>query len=348
MISPQELRQKMLESDCEVTARRLTDWRSKGLLPALESQGRGKGRGKTYFWNDPEILVRAQLLHHAFQHGATAEIATLSLVHAGFYVEPKIARRTWIKHLAKSERLNEKQIEPGERPRDHYWDRGLKIAPQISDQGISEDVIGPLTAEALVTIHARRGFRPSPDELSDITVSANKFMAAAMAKSRHSHLTAPPMDEQFIGRALQLIREWLSVTATKELLKGTDIDQFDLAISSTRLIVCAFETLIATQAQGHTRSTPMLEIRMIFRAILGPRMTAFFLHLIGAGYERKLLKSLKLLEVFIATCEAHPGRTMSPEKPEISQELQAVGQDIYSNLKEIWRDSDLFRLYYIA
>jgi hypothetical protein len=353
MITPEELRQLMLETGFPVTARRLTDWRSKGLLPPLASRGQGKGRGKINFWNEPDILVRAQFVHHAFAHGATAEIVTLSLVHGGFDVAPKKARRTWIKYLAKLERLSENRIEPGESPRDAFWDQGVQMARKISEQrNISKNIIEPLTAETLLTIYARRRFRPNSDELNDITRSAKQFVTAAMTDARHRRarrvLRILLSRNKFIKQSMELLRQGISVTATKELIRSTTTEQFDLAISTTRLIVRATETFITTQINGQTSGEPSLVIRMIFRAIVGPTITAFFLQLIGAGYERRLRKSLHLLEVFIATCEAHPGRTLSPENPAIHQELQQVITALFSEFKGIWRGFSLFRMYHIG
>jgi hypothetical protein len=349
MILPEELRQLMLETGFPVTARRLTDWRSKGLLPPLASRGQGKGRGKINFWNEPDILVRAQFVHHAFAHGATAEIVMLSLVHAGFDVAPKKARRTWIKYLATLEKLGESRIEPGESPRDAFWDQAVQMAPKLSEQGnVLKDIIEPLTAEALLTIYARRGFRQSPEDLGNTTEAANQYLTATMEASRYSNIAAPLLDERFVSRVFELLRQGLSVTATKELIKGTTIVQFDQAISATRQIVRVIEVFYATQLAGHTSAAPLLEVRMLFRAIMGPPLTALFLQLFGEGYERKLRKSLFLLEAFICSCEADPGRKIDLQNPQIPQELQRVMNGLFSDLKGIWRDSNLFRMYHIG
>ena len=349
MISADELQRQMQEVGCPVTARRLTDWRSKRLLPPLASRGRGKGRGKIYFWKDPDILARTRFLHFAFTHGATAEIAMLSLVHGGFDVEPKMAKGVWIKYLTKLERQIEQRIEPGESPRDFFWDQALRMTPKSSEQGkISEDVINPLLAEGFRTIYALRDFRQTPEELSDVTDSVNQILTTSMPASRYSHVTAPLLNKRFVSRVFQFLRQGLSVTATKELIKGSSIEQFDQAISATRQIVRAFETFMATQVQGQSTGRPILEIRMLFRAILGPPMTAFFLQLIGEGYERQLRESLRLAEAFISSCEANSGRQGSPQNRHISQRFQVVIGPIFSDLKEIWRDSNLFRLYHIA
>jgi hypothetical protein len=41
----------------EITERRLTDWRSKGLLPKLKQLGQGRGSGTFHMIEDPETTI---------------------------------------------------------------------------------------------------------------------------------------------------------------------------------------------------------------------------------------------------------------------------------------------------
>ena len=217
---------------------------------------------------------------------------------------------------------------------------------------IPEDVISPLVAEVLGTIYALRGFRPNAEDLSLLTVSAKQFVTLTMTKSRHRRarlaLRLMLSKKKNIMRLLALLRSGFSVTATKELIKGTNAEQFELAISATRLIARASETFAATQFQGEFQGRQILVIRLLFRAILGAPMTAFFLQLMGEGYERKLRKSMRLLEDLISCCEINSSQSPSIQKPQISQQLQDVTDGLISEFKQIWRDFSLFRLYHIA
>src|SRR4029453_5484394 len=45
-----------------LSKRVLTDWRAKGYLPPLVAKGVGRGKGKTYFWSDANVIDRALLV----------------------------------------------------------------------------------------------------------------------------------------------------------------------------------------------------------------------------------------------------------------------------------------------
>jgi hypothetical protein len=51
----------------EMTARRLTDWRVKRLLPSLALKSRGRGKGVLRFWKEADILRRAVAICNRFQ-----------------------------------------------------------------------------------------------------------------------------------------------------------------------------------------------------------------------------------------------------------------------------------------
>lgn len=54
--TPDALTAEMQRLDYPVTKRRLIDWVQKGLLPHPQPRGLGRGRGKRYAWQEPDIL----------------------------------------------------------------------------------------------------------------------------------------------------------------------------------------------------------------------------------------------------------------------------------------------------
>lgn len=54
--TPEALTAEMQRLDYPVTKRRLIDWVQKGLLPHPQPRGLGRGRGKRYAWQEPDIL----------------------------------------------------------------------------------------------------------------------------------------------------------------------------------------------------------------------------------------------------------------------------------------------------
>jgi hypothetical protein len=61
-LTPKQVIEELAKTGRHVEARTLTDWRNRGLLPKLTERGQGHGRGKAYFWTDPDILDRVALV----------------------------------------------------------------------------------------------------------------------------------------------------------------------------------------------------------------------------------------------------------------------------------------------
>lgn len=57
--TPSELIAALDRHGVQVTERRLTDWREKGILPPLKKIGLGRGRGTRQFWENDDVLHQA-------------------------------------------------------------------------------------------------------------------------------------------------------------------------------------------------------------------------------------------------------------------------------------------------
>jgi len=352
MISQTELLLEMNRIGYPVAAQRLTIWRRKGLLPRLKSRGRGPKGGKDYFWKEDDVLERALLVYDALEHHVSAEDALLLLAHAGFDVDTKIARRTWIKRLTNLEKRHMRPLEINEQLDDQYWDRAVTLTAKSSiPDNIPQSNYQLLTANVLRTIYAIKDFRPSDDELQEIAKTVNQWISLWMKSPKLENADPIEISAATIKHLLELLRRGLSVTATKELIKGTTIDQFTDAMRYFKIFVCGVEALArmsVSNCQTGGVNRPIREIRGIFRAIIGPPLIAFILQLIGEGYERKLQKSLKLVEAYIRVADLNNSLKASPTNLEISVQLQHVTGQLFDQLCEIWRDFSLFRLYHIA
>jgi hypothetical protein len=78
----------------------LTDWRAKGYLPPLQVKGLGKGRGKSYFWSDPNVIERALLVDEALQSQCRGENILFILWLFGYDVPAKVVREHLLGGLA--------------------------------------------------------------------------------------------------------------------------------------------------------------------------------------------------------------------------------------------------------
>ena len=79
----------------DVSLEQLALWRKNGLLPPLASYGI-RTQGRCYYWHEPDILARAELVHDALRKNGRNESATVSLWLHGFDVPPSRVRRAWL------------------------------------------------------------------------------------------------------------------------------------------------------------------------------------------------------------------------------------------------------------
>lgn len=108
MITPEDLRTELDHLGMAVTSRTLTDWRTKGLLPPLQSKGLGKGRGAIRFWGNPEVITQAALVHQFLEKYAVADAALLKLWTAGYEVSNERAKECWLSYLRAQDNKNNK------------------------------------------------------------------------------------------------------------------------------------------------------------------------------------------------------------------------------------------------
>ncbi|MHB9129873.1 MAG: hypothetical protein ACYDBB_02130 [Armatimonadota bacterium] len=93
-----------------VTKRRMIDWIEKGLLPPQKSQGLGRGKGKLYYWSQPDILQHAMTTYELLEGYGRVKGAYLPLWLFGYTVPVKkvkdklIEALAWINDLSKENR----------------------------------------------------------------------------------------------------------------------------------------------------------------------------------------------------------------------------------------------------
>ncbi|HEX4271670.1 MAG TPA: hypothetical protein VHZ32_09790 [Rhizomicrobium sp.] len=100
-----------------VSLEELSAWRKDGLLPAMASSGLGTGRGKSYYWQEENIVEQAQAVHDAMRRHGRNDQTLLTLFLAGFKVPLPQLRRAWLHRAklcrARAIRTVRQELEPG-------------------------------------------------------------------------------------------------------------------------------------------------------------------------------------------------------------------------------------------
>jgi hypothetical protein len=78
-----------------VSLQELGAWRKDGLLPPMASTGLGAGKGKSYYWQDENILARAQTVCDAMRRHGRTDQTLVTLFLSGFAVPLPQLRRAW-------------------------------------------------------------------------------------------------------------------------------------------------------------------------------------------------------------------------------------------------------------
>ena len=73
----------------------LAGWRKEGLLPPLASHGLGTGKGKSYYWREPDIVGHAYATYDLLRKYGRPETALWMLWLSGYSVPLRQFRRVW-------------------------------------------------------------------------------------------------------------------------------------------------------------------------------------------------------------------------------------------------------------
>ncbi|HXS07700.1 MAG TPA: hypothetical protein VN723_12995 [Rhizomicrobium sp.] len=93
--SERELIMALAEDGRPITLANLAGWRKEGLLPPLASQGLGTGKGRAYYWKEPNIRDHACATFDLLRKYGRPEIVLWMLWLHGFSVPLRQFRRAW-------------------------------------------------------------------------------------------------------------------------------------------------------------------------------------------------------------------------------------------------------------
>ena len=98
MYTPAQLCDRLRDLGIDRNQRVLTDWRKNQLLPALQCESAGRGRGVRRFWSQ-DVLDQAIAVDWLMTNGDRADEALLGLWLSGYEIDPIAAQQAWIQHL---------------------------------------------------------------------------------------------------------------------------------------------------------------------------------------------------------------------------------------------------------
>ena len=100
-ITPKMLCLLLCQAGYTVTLRCLRDWRAKGLLPRLQRQGLGKGKGSLWFWTERDILKRAVAVCRKIRETRRTSAAVIETWFGGAPHSIGRVRRAWISEISR-------------------------------------------------------------------------------------------------------------------------------------------------------------------------------------------------------------------------------------------------------
>ena len=253
MTTPHQLRAALFESGYSVSERQLRDWRTEGLLPPLCVRGSGRGKGKSFYWDDPEILNRAKALCEVIRRRARfAHAHHLELWFAGYPVPTETTREAWIESL----RRTEQSILHGASDADGIEDALSPLATLLSRAvetqiGIAAGKIHPLALEVVIALFARTPTFESLDDGSLATL-ANEWLSRASPRQSLSRIS-----EETLTTGLTFIHRNMSLPRIRSVVSSASGHEFERAHIRWQRIQAVVKKLVEHIHQG--RPSPALE-----------------------------------------------------------------------------------------
>ena len=240
----------------------LADWRKGGLLPAFASQGRGRGR--SYFWREADIISHAQAAFDFLQTGMGRDGVLLGLFLAGFASPLPQVRRAW-QH----------------RDRMRASARALRFKDRDGGEGHSHPATAPI-ALSKASNWFLDGIQEIGENLSNgdrATMAAAKVFDCAMTRLLASYGQARAKSKRSAWAQIQIVA--LSLEGS-DLVKSARDDQ----LCRAQACLGALAPLLLECSQGlvpaATRGS--LSLPLWLAHILGPSIFSFVLLQIRMGH----------------------------------------------------------------
>jgi len=254
-MSQTQLVAELKERGYDVTERQVRDWRVKGLLPPLNSRGRGRALGVLRYWESDEIILsQAMAVRDLLDRNGRTSWVPLGLWFAGFEVSLGTVRTLWLQSLVRTRKewlgtaLSKEECEDAIGALSPRLVKGLSGQPWAKNVHLPWTRLEPLLVEALNAF-----FNPDPDAEIAIDKQIADTVRALMHQNPADHRCSEFVGVPELEKWLDFIRRNFSMDAMREIIATATDEDLAMAHNRWRSVRELFE-LLGANASGGTLS----------------------------------------------------------------------------------------------
>lgn len=261
MLSQTQLVSELQKRGYQVTERQVRDWRTKRLLPPLNSRSRGRGLGILRYWGDNEtILSQATAICELLDRSGRTKWVPLALWFAGFEANLVTIRRLWLESLSRTRKEWLGTALAKEEYEDAIGGLCLRLAKGLSDQHWARNAHLPWTRlEPLLFEVLNAFFNPHPNAEIAIDEQLAETARTLMYHNRADRECSEVVSEPELEKCLDFIHQNFSVSAMHEIIAAATVDDLTLAHNRWRRTI-QISRILAANAAGDTLSDDLRQL----------------------------------------------------------------------------------------
>jgi hypothetical protein len=331
--APQDIIDQLFKTGRFTSGRALSDWRTKGLLPKLKREGKAQSRGVVQYWDEPDILERATIVHDALSINRRTYYAQWVLWFCGFSIPPATIRKIWT-GLLESARIKRK-AEPGNIPADKYTSEIEQLSNRIKRGHKLESLVAyPIAREIILAANEHPKIRIDRYEFSELLVACSRLVKERTIPGKNDI----SVSGAFLSEMQRFERSYISLQAIRDLLNSSSDAEFVRAQEYLRCLGSALRAMGTAQGLTPQLENEILKLRTQFASSFTPPIFRLILMVIRSGQEHQLKLSLPLL---VKLRDRISGWSAKGQE-------DAQSWALFRQLFNIWKDLDYRKLYNLA
>lgn len=222
-----------------LTKRRLTDWTQKGLLPPLRAHGQGRGQGKVYRWEEPDIVRQATDVYELLSTKHRVDALYLPLWLLGYDMPQDAVRAGLLAPIEAALARVPEAPPPGGNAEDRLSDAVWKVSTRMQQTGWRWLLLmDPAVLEAWLGAVLMPGHWPDASHLDDLMAAVTQNRAGWFRQDGDS--TAETL------KALDFVRAHLSLQRLREVVTTATAEDLERVQADARLLANAGRTFFAS------------------------------------------------------------------------------------------------------